>query len=69
MKAALQYHARGRKDAFDRLVFQPIFDIADKCDAAFSIGGDNYCYGEQHYLYLINYWKKKNNLKSNYNLK
>lgn len=59
LNAALQYHARGRKDAFDRLVFQPIFDIADKCDAAFSIGGDNYCYGEQHYLYLINRELKK----------
>lgn len=54
LQAALQYHVMGRKDAFDRLVFQPIFDIADECDAAFSIGGDNYCYGEQHYLYLIN---------------
>ena len=62
LKAALLYHALGYKDAFDRLAFQPIFDVAGRCDAALSIGGDNYCYEEQHYLYLINRELKKKNV-------
>ena len=40
-------------DAYDKLAFRPIFVAAKKCDYALSIGGDNYCYGEQRFLYLI----------------
>lgn len=54
LEAFFLYHVQGDKEAFDRRVFQPVFDAADDCDAAFSIGGDNYCYGEQRFLFLIN---------------
>lgn len=53
LKAALKYRL-GDKDALDRLAFHPIFQTAEHCDSALSIGGDNYCYGEQGFLYKIN---------------
>lgn len=53
LKAALKYRL-GDKDALDLLVFRPMFQTAKHCDAALSIGGDNYCYGEQGFLYKIN---------------
>lgn len=53
-KAALDYYSGRDKGAFDKLAFSPIFVAACQCDAALSVGGDNYCYGTPEYLYLIN---------------
>lgn len=59
-KVSWSFHAAavrrflGDKNALDRLVFSPVFEAARKCDLALSIGGDNYCYGEPVFLYLIN---------------
>lgn len=44
----------GDGDALDRLAFRPVLEAAKTCDVALSIGGDNYCYGEQGFLYLLN---------------
>lgn len=43
----------GREDAFDEEVFRHI--IADACtsEALLSIGGDNYCYGANNFIYLV----------------
>lgn len=54
----------GDKTALDRLFFRPIFTAASDCDVALSIGGDNYCYGEQGFLYLINSELRKKGLKT-----
>ncbi len=53
LAAALKFRF-GDEDALDRLAFHPVFEAAETCDVALSIGGDNYCYGEQGFLYLIN---------------
>lgn len=54
LAAVLMSRLGGDDDALDRLVFRPIFEAAEKRDVALSIGGDNYCYGEQGFLYLVN---------------
>lgn len=57
-------HALGDKDALDKLVFRPLFDAAQGCDIALSIGGDNYCYGDNRFLYLIDRELRKNKVKT-----
>lgn len=52
--SAFRYYALKDKEAFDRLFFNPLFTALNDCDFALSIGGDNYCYGEPVFLYLIN---------------
>lgn len=44
----------GRKDAFDEEVFRHIIVDARTSDAFLSIGGDNYCYGANNFIYLVN---------------
>lgn len=61
--AFLKYRL-GDKTALDRLFFRPIITSASDCDVALSIGGDNYCYGEQGFLYLINSELRKKGLKT-----
>ena len=64
VRASLQYYLWKDQDAFDRLAFRPLFHAAENCDIALSIGGDNYCYGEPKYLYLINRELKKRGVKT-----
>ena len=64
LKAALRYHVLGDREAFDRLVFRPVSEAAKGCDAALSIGGDNYCYAAPEYLYLINRQLRKLGVKT-----
>ncbi len=52
--AAVLKSRLGDGDALDRLAFRPVLEAARSCDVALSIGGDNYCYGEQGFLYLLN---------------
>lgn len=52
--AYIKYHFFHKKQSFDILTFKNIFDHCDKDTLALSIGGDNYCYGDADYIYLIN---------------
>lgn len=53
-KAALLRRVFRRPYAFDQLVFQHIVDEAKRSDYFLSIGGDNYCYGANEFIYLVN---------------
>ncbi|NDV67957.1 polysaccharide pyruvyl transferase family protein [Dysgonomonas sp. 25] len=44
----------GSDERFDRLTFAPIIQSAKKSDMMMSIGGDNYCYGVNHHILLVN---------------
>lgn len=59
-KVSVQYlsaliRSRIMKDtqAFDELVFRHIIADARTSDALLSIGGDNYCYGANNFIYLV----------------
>lgn len=41
-------------DKFEKLAFAPILKAAKKSDLMMSIGGDNYCYGINEHILLIN---------------
>jgi polysaccharide pyruvyl transferase WcaK-like protein len=41
-------------EKLDRLAFSPILKAAKKCDLMMSIGGDNYCYGINNHILLVN---------------
>ena len=41
-------------DAFDALHFSPVISACDKDSVLLSIGGDNYCYGDNEHIYLVN---------------
>lgn len=62
-RAFVLYHL-GDKDAYDRLAYKPIFRKACNVDFALSIGGDNYCYGVPHFIYLINRQLRKQDVKT-----
>lgn len=63
-KAFVRYHFFGEEDAFDKLVFRPVMDMAQDCDFALSIGGDNYCYGQNVFMLLINKEMRKKKIRS-----
>lgn len=44
----------GNSTKFDKIAFAPILDAAKKSDLVMSIGGDNYCYGINNHILLIN---------------
>lgn len=44
----------GGGERFDRLAFAPIVKSAKKSDMMMSIGGDNYCYGINDHILLVN---------------
>lgn len=41
-------------ETFDKLHFSPVIEACDKDTVLLSIGGDNYCYGENEHIYLVN---------------
>lgn len=43
-----------RADRLDRLAFSPLLGAARESDLVMSIGGDNYCYGLNRHILLIN---------------
>ena len=53
-KAFIQSKLFGNKDAYDELVFRHIVKRSKQADYFLSIGGDNYCYGHQEFIYLVN---------------
>lgn len=54
LKAVVQNKILKEQDAYDRLSFKELFDLADKNTLALSIGGDNYCYGRPGHIYFMN---------------
>lgn len=50
----LQARISGNQERFDRLVFDPIIKAARESDMMLSIGGDNYCYGINDHILLVN---------------
>lgn len=52
--AIIRYYFLNDKYAFEKLSLSPILDNIRQEDFLFSIGGDNYCYGEPTYIYLVN---------------
>lgn len=63
-KALFQNKVLGVKDAYDVVAFNPIFERSSWANFAFSIGGDNYCYGPPTFIYLINRELRKRNVKT-----
>lgn len=63
-KAFFQTKLRRDHDAYDRAIFYPIFQEARDCDYALSTGGDNYCYGVPHFIYIINQQLRKQGVKT-----
>ena len=51
-------------DAMDVLSFSPILDLCDKDTVLLSIGGDNYCYGDNEYILLVNREARKKGAKT-----
>lgn len=53
LKAVVQNKILKDQEAYDRLSFKELFDLADKNTIALSIGGDNYCYADiEKYIML-----------------
>lgn len=53
-KALIRNRLLQDTDAFDALHFSPVISACDKNAVLLSIGGDNYCYGDNEYIYLVN---------------
>lgn len=51
--ALLKNKVGGNPQAFDELVFRHIIVDSRTSDALLSIGGDNYCYGANNFIYLV----------------
>lgn len=54
LKAVVQNKILKDQEAYDKLSFKELFDLADKNTIALSIGGDNYCYGRPGHIYFMN---------------
>ena len=63
-KALFQNKVLGMKEAYDVASFNPILKQSSWADFAFSIGGDNYCYGVPTFIYLINKELRKINVQT-----
>ena len=61
--AIIKLHLLKDQKAFDRFSFNPIIKAGKHCDFAFSIGGDNYCYGIPEHIYLVNKYLNKTGCK------
>ena len=62
--ASIKYRIFKRGDSFDYLSFKPIISSYKKGDVLLSIGGDNYCYGDNEYIYLVNSYLRKKGCKT-----
>ncbi len=45
---------KGNSGAFDELFYNPILSCCNKDTILLSIGGDNYCYGDNELIYFVN---------------
>ena len=50
-------------DAYDAAAFSPVISQCDKDTVLLSIGGDNYCYGDNEHIYLVNRHARKRSAK------
>lgn len=60
VKAKLLHQA----DAYDAAAFSPVISQCDKDAVLLSIGGDNYCYGDNEHIYLVNRHARKRGAKT-----
>lgn len=51
-------------DAYDAAAFFPVISQCDKDAVLLSIGGDNYCYGDNEHIYLVNRHARKRGAKT-----
>lgn len=51
-------------DAYDAAAFSPVITQCDKDTVLLSIGGDNYCYGDNEHIYLVNRHARKRGAKT-----
>lgn len=63
-KAIFQRNILGRKNAFDRLTFNPLIKKCGKNQIMLSIGGDLYCYDTPEYIYRVNKYVREQGCKS-----
>ena len=64
LKAFIQYHVQKQKDAYDVLHFSPIIKKCVQENILLSIGGDNYCYGDNGHIYLVNRYARRQGCKT-----
>ena len=64
LKAFIQYHVQKQKDAYDVLHFSPIIKKCEQGSILLSIGGDNYCYGDNGHIYLVNRYARRQGCKT-----
>lgn len=55
---------KNEKDAMDAMSFSPLIDLCDDNTVLLSIGGDNYCYGDNEYIFLVNREVRKKRTKT-----
>lgn len=63
-QAFMKAHIFEKFDAFDALYYQPIIESCNADTVLVSIGGDNYCYGENEYIYMVNRYARKQGAKT-----
>lgn len=63
LKAQIQTRLLGKREAFDEAVFSGILKEVRRRDYFLSIGGDNYCYGHNSFIYLVNRMVDKAHVK------
>lgn len=63
-KALIQSRLLHEVDAFDALYFSPVISACDKDAVLLSIGGDNYCYGDNEHIYLVNRYARVRGAKT-----
>lgn len=64
ISAFIKNHLFRQADSFDVLSFSPVISACGKNDVLLSIGGDNYCYGDNQYIYLVNRCVRKRGAKT-----
>ena len=63
-KAYIEQHLFHQMDAIDALNFSPVIARLNRGSVLISIGGDNYCYGENEFIYMVNRYVKKKHAKT-----
>ena len=64
VKAYIQKRFLHQSDALDALSFSPVISRITPESVLISIGGDNYCYGENEFIYMVNRYAKKRNART-----
>lgn len=64
LKAVYSRYLKNSRDAYDIVSYRDLFRNSDENTVAFSIGGDNYCYGKPQHIYFMNKYIRKNGARS-----